>query len=790
MRLTTPGLLLAWALAASVPAPSMAAPIAAPASAPSAAPASAEPSPSVAAVLATDQAALARLTAQAGIAGDDARLGGLEAQSAKIDTQVRTLIAGLATQAAAIASPSRRKLTAAERARQAPLLARRDALAAQIAAARTVSAQAQDAYQTIAERRRAGFSGQALTRTASPLSPDFWTSLASAAESDAERLQTLVSDAIAAPLQAPEPRGLIGLGAALAVAFALLFPARRWLERLGRRKSGESLHAGFARTGAALWIAVVDTGTPVLAIGALRLGAQWAGLLSRGTDALAGAAVVAVAWAAGILALGRVLATDKDAARRVLPLPDDVARRMRLPLRIVAVVTAAGYMLTRLNYVAGASVAATIAANCALSLAYAAVAGLILVSFGRGAGAAAAEGATAGEAAAERVLGPAWTLISLILAAAIVVTLAAVLAGYTTLAAMTSGQIFWLSLIAAATYLLMRFADDLVTAVFSPRGWASRSLYLVFNFRRSTIAQAGVLISAALQLAILVGAVCLALTPFGSGGELLLTHLNDLAAPIRFGQVTIAPAAIGAGIATFVVGMGAARAVQRWTVRRYLPVTDWDSGVRNSVTTGVGYLGVCVAVLGALAASGLGFNQIALIASALSVGIGFGLQQVVQNFVSGVILLVERPVKVGDRVAVGGVEGDIRRIRVRATEIETADRTTVIVPNSDLITKSVQNKTLGESGSLVQLQLSIAKAEDVQTARELILGVAKCQQGLADDPAPEVYIQSLGAAGAVNLSCYFYAEEPREAFRLRSDCYFQIMETLRDRDIAFAGVAA
>ena len=450
--------------------------------------------------------------------------------------------------------------------------------------------------------------------------------------------------------------------------------------------------------------------------------------------------------------------------------------------------TAAGYLLTRLNYVAGASVAATIAANCAFSLAYAGVAGLILVSFGRSDLAGA--DASPADAAAERAMGPAWTLISLILAAAIVVTLGAVVAGYTTLAAMTSGQIFWLSIIAAAAYLLMRFADDLVTTLFSPRGWASRSLYLVFNFRRPTIAQAGVLISAALQLGLLIGAVCLALTPFGSGGELLLANLNDLAAPIRFGEVTVAPAAIGAGIATFIVGIGAARAVQRWTVRRYLPATDWDSGVRNSVTTGVGYLGVCVAVLCALAASGLGFNQIALVASALSVGIGFGLQQVVQNFVSGVILLVERPVKVGDWVSVGGVEGDIRRIRVRATEIETSDRTTVIVPNSDLITKSVQNKTLGESCSLVQLQLSIAKAEEVKAARELILRVAHCKRGLVHEPAPQVYVQSLGAAGAVNLSCYFFAEDPREAFRLRSDCYLQIMETLRERGIAFAGVVA
>ena len=298
-----------------------------------------------------------------------------------------------------------------------------------------------------------------------------------------------------------EPRALIGLGAALAVALALVFPARRWLERLGRRKTGESVSPGLRphRGGA------VDRGgrrrNPDLAAVVLHLAAKWGGLLSREADTLAGAAVVAVAWAAGIVALGRVLATESDASQRLLPLPDDAARRMRLPLLIVALVTGAGFMLNRINYVAGASVSASIAANCVVSLAYAGVAGLILVSFGRDArgGAVRAAAAEAGAPAAERALGPAWTLISLVLATAIAVTLAAVLAGYTTLAAVTSGQIFWLSLIAAAAYLLMRFADDLTTAIFSPRGWASRSLYPVFNFRRSTIGQAGVLISAALS---------------------------------------------------------------------------------------------------------------------------------------------------------------------------------------------------------------------------------------------------------------------------------------------------
>ena len=324
---------------------------------------------------------------------------------------------------------------------------------------------------------------------------------------------------------------------------------------------------GFARTGAALWIVAVDAGTPTLAAVVLHLAAKWGGLLSREADALAGAAVVAVAWAAGIVALGRVLATESDASQRLLPLPDDAARRMRLPLLIVALVTGAGFMLNRSTTWPGPASRRPSPPTASLSLAYAGVAGLILVSFGRDArgGAVRAAAAEAGAPAAERALGPAWTLISLVLATAIAVTLAAVLAGYTTLAAVTSGQIFWLSLIAAAAYLLMRFVDDLTTAIFSPRGWASRSLYLVFNFRRSTIGQAGVLISAALQLAILVGAICLALTPFGAGGDLLAAHLNDLAAPIRFGSATISPAAIAAGIATFVLGMGAARAVQRWT---------------------------------------------------------------------------------------------------------------------------------------------------------------------------------------------------------------------------------
>jgi len=359
-----------------------------------------------------------------------------------------------------------------------------------------------------------------------------------------------------------------------------------------------------------------------------------------------------------------------------------------------------------------------------------------------------------------------------------------VLFGYTTLAALVSSQIFWLSILAAVTYLMLRFIDDLCMALFGHGGRAARSLSAMFNLRANTIGQAGVLISAALQLIVLSVTVSLALTPFGQSGNLLLANLSQLGKAIHIGSATISPVAITAGIATLVAGVAIAHLVQRWVVSRYLPVTGWDAGVRNSVGTGVGYLGVGLAVLGAMAAMGLGFAQIALIASALSVGIGFGLQQIVQNFVCGVILLIERPVKVGDWVNVDGVEGDIRRIRVRATEIQTFDRSTIIVPNADFVTKQVQNKTLGDPSGRIQLQLSIAKPGEAKKAIGLIAAAAAANPKVLKDPPARVFVDSVAAGGATGLNAYIYVASPRDAYSARSDLYLAVIESFEKNAIA------
>jgi potassium efflux system protein len=774
---------------AAAPAP-VAPPAAAPAPAASATPASATVDWSA------DQQALDQLQTGLQTTSADTKLAALGAKAAAITARAKTVeMARNAdlTQINAALKPltprGKRAPTASAAAKMAPLLAQRTVVLGELHQAQAVASAASSTFNQIAERRREGFSARVLQRSDSPLAPQFWTSLAQAADADYARLYDVASDAIDTAVGADEPRGLGGLAIGLALALALVVPVRHWLERLGRRRIASDEPARLAKTAAAVWIAFVDIASVAAAMVALRLSAQWSGLLTDKADALASAAVVAATWATAIQALGRVLAADKQSRWRLVSLPDDTAGPIRVLLIAVSVVTGGGFLLTRLNYVVGASVAATIASNCVLALAYSAVAGLVMIRFGRSRAPTADTAAKAAERVAAAAPSPIWTLVSLALGCAIAVTVGAVFAGYTTLAALISGQIFWLSVIAAVTYLLLRLVDDACAALFAEHGWAARSLFLLFYLRQSTIGQIGVLISAGLQLLIVVGALSLALTPFGRSGDMLLGHFSQLGGAIHLGTAIISPEAIITGLITLAVGITLVRVVQGWIVRRYLPVTDWDAGVRNSVSTGVGYLGVGVAAICALTAMGLGFQQIALIASALSVGIGFGLQQIVQNFVSGIILLVERPVKVGDWINVGGVEGDVRRIRVRATEIQTFDRTTVIVPNSDLISKQVQNKTLGDPRGRILLQISIANPADAAMAKTLVEQIAKDEKRVLANPAPQVFIDSLAAGGGVNFNCYLYVASQRDVYAVRSALYFKLLEVFPREGVAFIGAS-
>jgi small-conductance mechanosensitive channel len=735
-------------------------------------------------VLTADRQALATLQNQLPSTTDDDRLAAMGQQAAAIQASADGVIASLNAQVARL-DADLRALPVDRRHRLLPsavqlrnkLLAERAGLTRQIALVQPVAALAGTTFSMIAERRRESFSARVLAQTPSPLTPAFWTSIAGAAGGDLARLKALATVAVEGAWAAEEPKGLGGLIVGVIAAVVIIVPIRLWLARLGAAGSGATTGAA-RRTVLAIWRAAIDVGCVAAAAEAIALGAEWGGLLAPSLHRPSAALVGAVVWSAAVLSLGTALATDPDRSRRLLEIDDDEARRAGAALVAVALVTSVGFLVQNLIYALGASVAATIALNCFTSLAYAVTAGLMILAVGRVGGAVRTDNADPARA-------PAWTLISLILAAAILVTVIAVLAGYSTLAALISGQIFWISLIAAVAYIVLRLIDDVSTGLFSRNSRTPHVLATVFRLKTSTVIQIGLLVSAGLQLLILLLALSLILTPFGQSGELLFAHIRQLAYGVHVGKATISPLGVAAGAATFAIGVGLAHAVRGWVVRRYLPVTDWDSGIRDSVSTAVGYLGVIIALACALAVTGLAFKQIALVASALSVGIGFGLQQVVQNFVAGVILLIERPVKVGDWINVGGVEGDVLKIRVRATEIRAVDCSTVIVPNSNLITLNLQNKTLGAQPSRIQLQVSVAKPEDAAKARDLILNLASSKPAILRAPAPVVYVDALAAAGGANLSCWFHLADPRGAQQTKSEMYFDILKVFQESGIAF-----
>jgi small-conductance mechanosensitive channel len=211
-----------------------------------------------------------------------------------------------------------------------------------------------------------------------------------------------------------------------------------------------------------------------------------------------------------------------------------------------------------------------------------------------------------------------------------------------------------------------------------------------------------------------------------------------------------------------------------------------DPGMRASLTTLFANIGYALVILMALSSLGVQWTNLAWIVSALSVGIGFGLQEIVKNFVSGLILLTERPVKVGDLISISGVEGDIRRINVRATEIQLSDRSIVIVPNSQLISQNLRNVTLGGSAQgVATLELTFPLDIDPEQVKDLLYNTYCEHETILDKPAPMVRFSKLTPEG-ITLTVTGYVGSPRIVGVTKSDLLFEILKRLGAAGIELA----
>ena len=187
-----------------------------------------------------------------------------------------------------------------------------------------------------------------------------------------------------------------------------------------------------------------------------------------------------------------------------------------------------------------------------------------------------------------------------------------------------------------------------------------------------------------------------------------------------------------------------AKASRRILLNRVLSRTSLDVGVRQAVATFTQYLVIVVGILIGLQTAGINLSALTFLAGAVGVGVGFGLQNIANNFISGLIILLERPIKIGDRIEVGDVTGDVVHIAARSTTVLTNDNIAIIIPNSSFISSNVINWSHVDPKVRFRVPVSVAYGSDVRFVERLLLQVAKENENVLEDPPPRVIFKGFG----------------------------------------------
>jgi small-conductance mechanosensitive channel len=384
----------------------------------------------------------------------------------------------------------------------------------------------------------------------------------------------------------------------------------------------------------------------------------------------------------------------------------------------------------------------------------------------------------------EALIAAAWAHpLGLLMATLIVLAL---VAGYAGVASFIALRVIVAAAVFGALYLLLAITQTLFATIGEDTAKGQR-LAASLGVSARSLGLGGALLSAFIRVMLILASFLLIIGPWEVSTADLFDTVRNIPFGFKIGEIHVSFQAVLTAVFVLVLFLVVTRIAQRWLETELLPRTRIEPSLQLSIVTIFGYAGAITAIVLALGGLGFDLQKIALIAGALSVGIGFGLQSIVSNFVSGLILLTERPIRVGDSIVVKGEEGWVRRVRVRATEIETFDRASVIIPNSEFITGVVKNWTRANTLGRILIRINVAYDSDPAQVRDVLTGIARAHPQVVQSPPPAAFFVGFGERG-LEFELRAVVIDIEKGLSVRSEINYAIVQKFREAGISFAHV--
>ncbi|RUM98796.1 mechanosensitive ion channel family protein [Pseudaminobacter arsenicus] len=555
---------------------------------------------------------------------------------------------------------------------------------------------------------------------------------------------------------------------ALLAAAALQFGGKRLFRRLFYRDAEDEDPSYLSRLSVAFWSTLLPSIAVSVFLNATIGLYNYFNVLRGDIGVLLNGVGVVIFIAFFVNRLSHAVFSPDMPAWRLLPIEPRPGRLLVWLMTIMALVVGFDYLMGVISETLSSPLSVTILK----SLVAAITVGLLLVLIGT-------VRPFADEEGAPRPWPPTLRFLFYFLGA---VTIISALLGYVSFAQFVSRQIVITGAILATAYIGFLSSRAIAEEGSFANTAVGRRLQERYGTDETMFDQLG--LAASVLINILIVAVLLPLVLFQWGfqpGD-IATWLDKLATGFKIGSFSFSPFAIVTGLIVFAIGYFLTRWFQGWLDGSVMARGKVDTGVRNSIRTVVGYAGLAIAALIGISAAGIDLSNFALIAGGLSLGIGFGLQNVVSNFVSGLILLAERPFKAGDWIVAGAVSGTVKKISVRATEIETFQRQTVILPNSELINSAVGNWTHRNKLGRIEVKVGVAYGSDVRRVHEILLEIARNHPLVLKNPEPFVLFANFGPA-ALEFEIRAFLADINNGSGVQNDIRFAIIDAFEGAGI-------